>query len=397
MGQPKRKDLERKTYAILGAGMQGTAAAYDVALFGEPASIRLGDVSKTRAQASADRVDGLSGRKVCEAAEIDATDANTLAKFLEDVDVLVSAVPYHMQPAIVPVAIATGTSMVDMGNDTVDTWAAIAQDPAAKDKGVTVVPDTGLAPGLVNSFGNYIMEDLDEVDSIKLYCGGLPQHPKPPFDYMLVFSIEGLVGEYTDETIVLRDGEVVVVDTLDELETLEIEGLGTMEAFTTSGGTSTSPYTLKGKLRDYEYKTVRYPGHCAKMRLFKDFGFWGLEPVKVGESDVVPRELFHTLVGPALADPTDRDLVVVRALGRGRKDGKPETIQMDILAYHDEKTGFSAMERLTGFSTAIVAEEIARGGIPPGCPPYEQAMTGKRFVEEIRRRGVDLRITRCSS
>ncbi len=266
------------TYAILGSGMQGTAAAYDLARFASPVRILMGDISLEKAQRSAARVNKLVGRDICETQQVDCLDPVALSAFLQPVDVLVSAVPYHFQPQIVPVAIASKTSMVDMGNDTADTFTALEKDAEAKANGIVFVPDTGLAPGLVNSLGNYFIEQLDKTDTVRLYCGGLPQHPKPPFNYMLVFSLEGLVGEYTDETIVLREGEVQAIDTMIELETIYVDGLGEMEAFTTSGGTSTSPYTLKGKLRNYEYKTVRYPGHCEKMKLFKDHGFWGLDP-----------------------------------------------------------------------------------------------------------------------
>lgn len=382
-----------KTYAILGTGMQGTAAAYDLARFASPARILMGDVSFEQAQKSASRVNALVGREVCEPTQVDCLDSEALAAVLEPVDVLVSAVPYHYQPKVVPVAIASRTSMVDMGNDTADTFATLEKDAEAKANGVAVVPDTGLAPGLVNSLGNYFIEQLDETDTVRLYCGGLPQNPKPPFNYMLVFSLEGLVGEYTDETIVLRDGEVQAIDTLIELETIHVEGLGEMEAFTTSGGTSTSPYTLKGKVRNYEYKTVRYPGHCEKMRLFKDHGYWDLEPVEVDGVSVVPRDLFCKLMEPHLLDPDGRDLVVARATAWGTRAGKKVRLQAEILDYHDERTGFSAMERLTGFSSAIVAAEIGNGGIPPGCHPYEKAMTGKRFVEELLRRGFNVKFS----
>jgi lysine 6-dehydrogenase len=382
-----------KTYAVLGSGMQGTAAAYDLALFASPSKILLGDVSLELAQKSAERVNKLVGRPICQAVQVDALNAPQLKAFLDPVDVLVSAVPYHFQPQVVPVAIEAKTSMIDLGNDTIDTFETLKRDADAKAAGITIVPDTGLAPGLVNSLGNYFIETLDEVDTIRLYCGGLPQHPKPPFDYMLVFSLEGLVGEYTDETIVLRDGEVQVIDTMIELEQIQVEGLGEMEAFTTSGGTSTSPYTLKGKVKNYEYKTVRYPGHCEKMKLFKDFGFWGLDPVVANGQTIVPRDLFCTLMEPALRDDTDRDLVFVRAAAWGKKDGKEVHMETDILDYHDEATGFTSMERLTGFSSAIIAAEIGNGGIPAGCHAYENSMTGKRFVEEIQRRGFQIKFS----
>lgn len=381
------------TYAILGSGMQGTAAAYDLARFASPSRILMGDISLEQAQKSASRVNKLVGREICEPFSVDCLDPVALSAFLQPVDVLVSAVPYHFQPQIVPVAIASKTSMVDMGNDTADTFTALEKDAEAKANGVVFVPDTGLAPGLVNSLGNYFIELLDETDTVRLYCGGLPQHPKPPFNYMLVFSLEGLVGEYTDETIVLREGEVQAIDTMIELETIQVDGLGEMEAFTTSGGTSTSPYTLKGKVRNYEYKTVRYPGHCEKMKLFKDHGFWGLDPVSVNGTEIVPRDLFCQLMEPYLLDPNDRDLVITRATAWGTKGGKKVKLQAEILDYHDEATGFTAMERLTGFSTAIVAAEIGNGGIAPGCHAYENAMSGKRFVEEVLKRGFNVKFT----
>lgn len=379
------------TYAILGSGMQGTAAAFDLACFAAPSRILMGDVSLDQAQRSAARVNALVGRDICEARQVDCLDPVALGDFLKPVDVVVSAVPYHFQPKVLPVAIASKASMVDMGNDTADTFRALERDAEARANGVAFVPDTGLAPGLVNSLGNYFIEKLDETDTVRLYCGGLPQHPKPPFNYKLVFSLEGLVGEYTDETIVLRDGEVQAIDTMIELETIHVEGLGEMEAFTTSGGTSTSPYTLKGKLRNYEYKTVRYPGHCEKMKLFKDHGFWSLEPILVHGSEIVPRDLFCQLMEPHLLDPDDRDLVIARATALGTRQGKKVQLQAEILDYHDEETGFSAMERLTGFSSAIVAAEIGNGRIPPGCHPYEKAMTGHRFVEELLRRRFEVK------
>ncbi|MCX7800042.1 MAG: saccharopine dehydrogenase NADP-binding domain-containing protein [Fimbriimonadales bacterium] len=377
-----------RRYAVLGAGMQGTAAAYDIARFGEPEGLVLADVRPEAARSAAERVNQLVGTNAARWASADATDPASLRALLADADVLVSAVPYTLQPNVWEAAFDSRTSMVDMGNDTTDTLRLLERDAEAKALGIALVPDTGLAPGLVNSLGNLFLERLDEADAIRLYCGGLPQNHKPPFGYKLVFSVEGLVGEYTDETLALRNGEVVAIETLDELEELDVEGLGRMEAFTTSGGASTAPFTHRGRVRNYEYKTVRYPGHCALMRVFRDCGFWGTEPVQAGGAAVRPRDLFCALMRSVLEDPEDRDLVVVRAVGEGRAAGRRVRLQADILDRHDEATGFSAMERLTGFSSSIVAIEIARGAIGPGCHAYETAMTGERFVREIRRRGI---------
>jgi lysine 6-dehydrogenase len=384
------------TYNILGAGMQGTSAAYDLASFGDAATIRLGDASLTQAQASADRVNRLVGREICSAYEVDALDPASLASFLEidgvKAAVLLSCVPYWMHTKVLPIAIAKGVNMVDMGGDTRVARQNLTLDSEAAKAGITHVPDTGLAPGLVNNLGTYLIEALDSTETVKLYCGGLPQNPKPPFNYKLVFNIEGLVTEYNDQADVLRNGLLTQVETLEELETLELPGLGKMEAFTTSGGTSTAPETWIGEVMNYEYKTIRYPGHCALMKIFKDFGFWGTEPVCIRGGSAIPRQVFNSLMSEKLKNTTDNDLVVVHAIGMGQKQGRPCRIEMDILQRFDEVTGFSAMEQLTGSSTAIYAAAIANGQMQKGCLRYETAMRGGEFVEQLRRRGVQVSI-----
>lgn len=378
------------TYAILGAGMQGTSAAFDLAKFSDATSIIFGDMALSQAQRAADRVNALIGKPVCSARSVNALEPAELTDFLEPATVVLSCVPYWMHPHVAPAAIASKTHMVDMGGNTTVTRQTLRLDHEAQSAGVTIVPDTGLAPGLVNNLGAFLIERLDMVESIKLYCGGLPQNPKPPFNYKLVFNIEGLLTEYNDEAELLRDGKIVSVPTLEELEELHIDGLGAMEAFTTSGGTSTAPETWQGCVKNYEYKTIRYPGHCAWMKMFKDFGFWGRTPIDVKSGKATPREVFEALMGSALKDPTDTDMVVVRAIGIGRIDGAPATHQVDILQRHDDATGFTAMEQLTGMSTAIYAAAIAAGGMRTGCLRYESALTGHYFMDQMKRRPVNL-------
>lgn len=383
----------KKTYAILGAGMQGTAAAYDLAKFADPEKIKLGDLSFDQAKESAWRVNDLIGSAICEPAQVNALDPTNLSKFLEDVDVLLSCVPYWMHPKIAKVAIETKTNMVDLGGNTEVTMETLKMDELAKSAGVSLVPDTGLAPGLVNNLGCWLIEHLDTVDSVKLYCGVLPQNPKPPFNYKLTFNIEGLVTEYDFKAVVVRNHEIALVDTLDELEKLEFDTFGEMEAFTTSGGTSTAPYTFKEKVKNYEYKTIRFPGHCERMRIFKDFGFWNEDEIEVAGKSVVPRQLFYRVFGEALSKFEDRDQCLVRAVGVGTKDGQPKTLQIDIFDKECEVTGFTSMERLTGFSTAIYAKAIAEGHVPAGCNRYETALTGVFFVQELQKRGIDLKFS----
>ncbi|AIE84690.1 saccharopine dehydrogenase family protein [Fimbriimonas ginsengisoli] len=382
-----------KTFAILGAGMQGTAAAYDLAKFADPATILLADARIEQADRSAQRVNALVGRTICRPMQVDALDPEALAAFLQPVDVLLSCVPYWMHPRIAKVAIETGTNMCDLGGNTEITMETLQLDEAAKAAGVTLIPDTGLAPGLVNSVGKFLIEKLDEAESVCLYCGVLPQHPIPPFNYKLTFNIEGLLTEYDYKAVVLRDGEIVMVDTLSELEEIDVEGLGRMEAFTTSGGTSTAPYTFQDRVTSYQYKTIRFPGHCEKMRIFKDFGFWGEEPVDIKGSVVRPRDLFYKVFGDRLAAIQDTDQCIVRGVGEGIRNGERVRLQVDIHDRQCEATGFTSMERTTGFSISIHAAAIAAGEVPPGAIRYENAITGARFMEEIQRRGITFKFS----
>ena len=377
-----------RTFAILGAGMQGTAAAYDLARFANPAKILLADSRLEQAAASAARINSLAGKSICEPHGVNVLDPVLLQAFLAPVDVVLSCVPYWMHPKIAEVAIRARTSMVDLGGNTDITWQTLALDEQAKEAFVTLVPDTGLAPGLVNSIGMFLVDSFDAAESVMLYCGVLPQHPQPPFGYKLTFNVEGLVTEYDHKAVTLQNGSIQLVDTLSELESLELEGLGVMEAFTTSGGTSTAPYTLQGRLKNYAYKTLRFPGHCERMRIFKDFGFWGANEIDVKGASVRPVDVFCKVFGTALSQIEDTDQCIIRGIGVGTKHGKRRRIQVDLCDRQDQETGFTAMERTTGFSIAIHAAAVAEGKVPHGCVRYENALTGKAVLDELARRGI---------
>ncbi len=385
----------KNTFAILGSGMQGTAAAYDLAEFADPELIYMGDASLEQAEKAAARVNKLTDSDICKPVKVDALNAESMEAFLNEADIVLSCVPYWMHPKVAEAAISTITDMVDLGGNTDITMQTLDKDAEAKEAEITIVPDTGLAPGLVNNLGSYIIETLDETESVKLYCGVLPQNPVPPFNYKLTFNMEGLVTEYDYEATLLRDGKVAKVPTLSELETIHIDELGEMEAFTTSGGTSTAPYTFEGKVPNYEYKTIRFPGHCELMRLFKDFGFWSEEAVDVKGVSVVPKDVFNTVFEPKLKEFVDRDQCAVRGVGVGTKGGRKTRIQIDIFDREDEKTGFTSMERLTGFSMSIIAQEVVQGRTEKGCIRYENAMTGSAFLRELAKRGISMPVKEC--
>jgi len=236
------------------------------------------------------------------------------------------------------------------------------------------------------------MELLDEPQDIYIYDAGLPQTPIPPWNYELTFHINGLTNEMDGQAVFIREGRICKVDTLTEPESMEIPPLGVLEADVTSGGTSTAPWSFEGKLRTYENKVLRYPGHFGWLRAFKTLGLFSEAPIQVGDQTVIPRQVYHALLEPQIQSDQVRDIGVIRTVGKGLKDGRPATVVIDLVDYFDEQTGFTAMERLTGWHCAIVMGFQARGQVSPGVRPVELAVPAGDFMQEIQRRGIQFTV-----
>jgi lysine 6-dehydrogenase len=235
------------------------------------------------------------------------------------------------------------------------------------------------------------MELLDEPIDVYMWDGGIPQQPRPPFDYLLTFNIEGLTNEYAEPAIFLRDWRITEIEPISEPELVEFpEPIGTLEAFVAGGGTDTMPWTYEGKLRTLQNLTLRYPGHYAQLRAFYDLGLWDLEPLRVGNNQIVPREVFHALFEPKVTFPQDEDMVIIRVKAVGKKDGKEAESLVELIDYADMEMGFTAMERATGWSAAIVAQMMARGEINPGAGGVETMVPAVRFVELLRQHGFNV-------
>ncbi|MGD8625813.1 MAG: saccharopine dehydrogenase C-terminal domain-containing protein [Anaerolineae bacterium] len=384
-------------YGVLGAGRQGTACAYDMIKFGEADSVLLADRSFEVARAAAERVNHLLNTDKAVAMELDVTDSIGVAQALEGLDAFLSAVPYYFNLGIARVAVAAGASMCDLGGNTDLVRRQLELDPQAGAAEISIIPDCGQVPGMGSTLMVYAMGLLDEPEDVLMWDGGLPQNPRPPFDYLLTFNIAGLTNEYAEDPIFLREGKPTRVPTMAELEELDFPPpVGRLEAFTTGGGVSTMPWTFEGKLKTLQNKTVRYPGHFQQLRAFYDLGLWSTEPVSVTghPGGVVPRDLFHALFEPLVTYPDDRDVVVIRICARGRKDGRAAQVVLDLIDFYDEETGFTAMERTTGWDAAIVAGMMARGQTPRGAVPVELAVPPEAFVQELARRGIEVKTER---
>lgn len=382
---------DKPSYLVIGAGRQGTAAAYDMARWGDAGRVVLADQDLAVAQQAAERINTLLGRQVVEALQVDVRQPASLQAAFQNVQACLSAVPYIYNLEISKIALRSRVNFCDLGGNTDIARQQHKLDAEARAAGLSIVPNCGQVPGMGTTLMVYAIEMLDEAEDVYMWDGGIPQNPRPPFKYLLTFHIAGLTNEYAEPAIFLRDWKVTEVEPMTELETVEFpEPIGTLEAFVAGGGTDTMPWTYAGKLRTLQNLTLRYPGHFAQLRAFYDLGLWDLEPLQVQGTQIVPREVFHTLFEPKVTFPEDKDLVIVRVKALGKKEGRQAEALVQVIDYYDAQTGFTAMERGTGWSAAIVTEMMAHGQTPRGAGGVESMVPAEPFVEALIRRGFSL-------
>jgi lysine 6-dehydrogenase len=372
---------------VVGAGIQGEAAVYDLARQPDVAEVVVADMDVARAEQVASARGGGKARAV----RADAASPSTVAPLMRDAEVCLSAVPYFLNLALAETAVEERCHFCDLGgnNDVVD--AILALDATAEKAGVSLVPDTGLAPGMANVIAAHAIRDMREVESLTIRVGGLPQHPVPPLGYKRVFSIHGLINEYVEPARLLRDGKEVTADCLTDVEEVDFPPLGRLEAFVTSGGASTLTRTLAGRVRNLDYKTLRYPGHVQIWRGLALLGLLDSTPVRVGDADVRPRDVVAACASPRLEND-DTDLVALRVVAVGAIDGARKRVTAEMLDRHDEATGLSAMSRGTAFPAALVAAMLGRGQVTRrGALPQEVALHVPTFIQGLGERGLDVR------
>ena len=377
-------------YGVIGAGRQGTAAAFDLAVRGDAAGILLADVDPEVAKAAAERVNELAGWEAAIPVALDAADRAEVTLTLETLDAVVDAAPLRLVGGITRAALDAGVPICDLSADPGTLEGQFALDDEARARGVAIVPACGEAPGLGSNLQAYALTLLDVPEDLVFYDAGLPLDPEPPWNYRLTFHVDGLLNEYAHPVAWIRNGEPITVRNLDPAETTTIvldPPLGTLEAFPSNAG-GTLVRTLAAGLRTYEARVLRYPGHVAQMNAFRDLGLFDTEPVRVGKRSVIPREVLLALLAPRIATTeATRDIVVARVEVCGRHDGAPTRAVVELRDEFDEVTGLSAMERTTGWHAAIVARMMAEGSIGPGVHPPELAIPPEAMMAELRARG----------
>ncbi len=374
-----------KKYLIFGAGLQGMAIAHDLLRAPDTTVITLVDSVPERVDKVWRRLpDGRLKRVVFDITK----DGKNLVALLAGHDCVIGAASYTVHFALAIASLAAGAHYCDLGcqNDVVAQQFTL--DDEAKRRGLRVMPDCGVAPGAVCVLARHAIDRVPNVERVELRVGGIPQKPEGPLQYALAYSAEGLLSNYVEPVEVLRDGVRTLVPPLEEgeFQLFSAPIFGWLEAKLTSGGLSTLAKTYEGRIKRLDYKTLRWPGHWNIVNVMRELGMLESKlPITVRGTEIVPREFTERLLERVLPK-NQPDLLVIRVAAY---DADGRGLRFDVIDKKNLITGFSAMQRTTGYATSIVAQMLVSGEISAvGVLKHEEVVPPERFIEEWRKRGI---------
>jgi len=365
--------------------MMGRAAAFDMACAQQVEAVTLADKDEQRLNEAVGRIAQLTGGNKVTGVLLDAADAGAALDLMRGHDGVLSAVPYFFNLGLTKAAIRAGCHFVDLGGNNAIVQQQFKRELQAQVAGISIAPDCGLSPGMASILGGELLRRIGgKADALKIYVGGLPQTPRPPFNYQLVFSVEGLINEYSEPAKILRDGKMITVEPLTEVEPFHMEGFPELEAFHTSGGTSTLPETFVGQVGECFEKTVRYPGHAAMLRTLYDLGMFSSKKRRIAGAMVAPRQATACLFEEKFkSDEPEVTLLRVEA------HHEDVMASFSMIDYTDPVTGLTSMMRTTAWPASIVLQMLIGGQITKrGGVHQETDVPAQLFLHEMARRGV---------
>jgi len=375
---------------VLGCGNIGSVAARDLAENMPSAEIVIADASKTRAEETAKEI----GRENVSSTLIDATNRNELTSTIGKFDLAVGALPGFLGFRVCKASISAKVDIVDVSFMPEDVMKLHKDALKAK---VCVVPDCGMSPGLGSMLVGRASSQLDTVESVHMFNGGLPEKPRPPLEYVITWSAKDLIELYTRKASIVRKGKLAQVPATSGVEELTFPGVGKLEGFYSDGLRSLLK-TVK-VTGDMWEKSLRYPGHAAKVNLLETLGFFGKVPVNVEGADVSPRALTERLLEMKLKKLGTPDIVAMLIDVIGLKNAKRIHFQYRMLERFDKRRKVTAMARTTAYTTSVVAQLVAKQVITEkGVIPTEKLGMNKkvynRFMSMMKKKGVTVKETK---
>jgi len=359
--------------AIIGSGLMGTAAAKYLVERNEVKAVQLVDRDKTKLEQAlkSAKSSKLSSRL------LDASDKVSITRAVRGFDAALIALPH-------PASFSADEAAIDAGLNTVD---LVFEDVQMKlhskclRAGITLIPGCGVAPGIAQILAGEGARELSSVDEIHMLVGGLPQVPRPPLNYRIVFSFEQVLEMYANGHVrVIRDGKIKTTRALSEVERVSFpEPYRDMEAFLTDG-VATLLYTMKGRVKVMDEKTIRYPGHAEQIKTLIETGLVSTKPVKVNGKNMVPRKLLSDILGPKLVLGREKDVTLLRVTVRGTRDGSNIAYDYEMVDRYDEIENVTSMARTTAFTGAIASMMLADHAIDEkGILAPESCFVGSKF------------------
>lgn len=359
--------------AIFGSGLMGATIARDLVRCKNVEHVAVFDVDR-------DRLKALRRKEPSSKLSIKAHDVHRTAetaKILRKFDVGVGALPHGLSEYVIKSTVQAGVDFVDL----IFGWRFEQGklNATARKKGITIIPACGLAPGLTNILAKTAADQMDRVDEVHLKVGGIPEHPKPPLNYRIVFSFGAVIEEYLRRAKIVKNGRITEVESLTGLETVRFPPpIGECECFYTDG-LSTLVQTLRN-VREMDEKTIRWPGHVAELRTLIECGLLDEEPMSFGGTTIVPREFLTKTLSERIQLGKEKDLTLLRVDVNGRRKGKRSHWRYEMVDHYDSKLKVTSMARTTAYPCSIVAQLLGEDQVPDkGLVPPELVIKGRLF------------------
>ncbi|GIV29122.1 MAG: saccharopine reductase [Bacteroidia bacterium] len=363
---------------VLGSGLVGNVIAQDLATYHK---VLVVDKNETSLQK-------LRSKKNISIMAGDVTDKAWLYSVIQSADIVITALPGFLAFNVLKNVVEAGKNVADISFYPED---ALSLNELAKRNNCTVIVDCGVAPGMSNFFAGYHAAKM-QVDEFICYVGGLPVERKFPFEYKAPFSPADVIEEYTRPARLKENGKIVVKPALSELEMIDFDGIGTLEAFNTDGLRSLL-YTLS--IPNMKEKTLRYPGHVRLIQALQATGFFDTNEISINGKNIQPIELTaHLLKKIWKLNESDEEFTVMRVIIKGKEKNENVTYNYDLLDKYDKTTGFSSMARTTGFTCTAMANLILenkfsqKGVFPPELIAGDEEIFNY-VMNYLRERGVE--------
>lgn len=371
---------------VIGAGLIGSAVAR---VLNDRDRIKQIQICDARARSLQELHDEIQSSKL-RSFQVDVRDFNVLEPILRGSDCVIGCALPEVNPILAETCLNLGIHFCDLGGNDEIVEQELALHDRAEQKSVWIVPNCGLAPGLVNILCLYGIEQFDEVDAAHLRVGDVPLHPEPPFNFRISWSAEKIIDDYTHPVQLIEKGKIRSAEPLTREEPICFPApFDGMESFCTAGGLSTLTNQLAGKLKTLDHKTIRWPGHANQMRALLDLGFGEARNIDVRTHltyrDILIRRMRQRLGG------TYEDAVLLRVLIKGKKDRTKKTLVYEMVDRYDQDAQMTAMKRCTSIPAAAAAFLVASGAVRGGgAAPPENVLPRKTFLDAIGERGLDI-------